>query len=463
MKKRMRYTALMIIAACTGEVSGPAPHAPPTIAAVAIAPNSWNVLSANIRTHVLSADSVVVQYALADVPGTANSTPPTKTAGDSAMITVLGLLPESRYVFRVIAYNAGGNTVSYDLSLTTGQLPADLPKYFAGGSDPAPGYVVFAAGMYGVVIDNSGRIVWYRRFPNGPGLNFMAEPNGSYVARPTSPDPADSEWQEITPSGEITRKLPCALGLLSRPHDLIIDQDGGYWLMCDEVRTMDLSEVGGVAGARVTGTSVQHVDKNGNLLFSWSPFDHFQITDGEASDRKGSTVNWTHGNAIDFDVDGNLLISFRNLNELTKIDAVSGAVIWRMGGRRNEFTFSGTPFPAFLGQHSVRVVSRDNLVILDNIGTPGESRAELYTLDATARTAILAHHFNSNPGVVTQIGGSVQRLNAGRTLVSFGTAGRVEEYDADGRVMWRIDGNAGYVFRAQRISSLYSPGVGNSR
>jgi len=32
-----------------------------------------------------------------------------------------------------------------------------------------------------------------------------------------------------------------------------------------------------------------------------------------------------------------------------------------------------------------------------------------------------------------------------------------------GRVMWRIEQGAGYVFRAQRISSLYAPGVGVPR
>jgi len=65
--------------------------------------------------------------------------------------------------------------------------------------------------------------------------------------------------------------------------------------------------------------------------------------------------------------------------------------------------------------------------------------------------------------VVTQIGGSTQPLPGGHTLVSFGTAGRVEEYDAVGSVVWRIEGNAGYVFRAQRIPSLYTPGVGAAR
>jgi hypothetical protein len=65
--------------------------------------------------------------------------------------------------------------------------------------------------------------------------------------------------------------------------------------------------------------------------------------------------------------------------------------------------------------------------------------------------------------VRTEIGGSVQPLDDGRTLVSFGTAGRVEEYDAADRVLWHIEGNPGYVFRAQRIRSLYDPGLGDPR
>ena len=72
----------------------------------------------------------------------------------------------------------------------------------------------------------------------------------------------------------------------------------------------------------------------------------------------------------------------------------------------------------------------------------------------------------SAPGAcvaLAEIGGSVQPLAHGRTLVSFGTAGRVEEYDAAGNTVWRIDGNPGYVFRAQRIRSLYAPGVGTAR
>jgi len=469
MKMSARHCRILIaatcVAACENQPTVPSTSIIPTIDTSVATLNSQNVLSATVSVRVRDADSVAVRFAIADVASSSDSvSPAVKTTADSAVIPVLGLFPSRRYTLRAVAYSARGNAIGNAMELTTDALPPDLPKYSASGVDPSPGYVVFAAGKYGLVIDNTGRVVWYRRFPNGPGLNFMAEPTGHYVARPTSPDVTQpDEWTEFDALGKTVRSLPCALGLTSRPHDLIAESDGSYWLMCDETRTMDLTDVGGVAGARVTGTSVQHVSASGKVLFQWSPFEHFDITDGELSNRTGQNVNWTHGNALDFDVDGNLLVSFRNLSEITKIDVASGAIMWRMGGRRNQMTFVDSSSHIFSGQHSARVNSFGELTILDNLGTVGESRAERYVVDAAMHTARLVHYYASIPGVVTAIGGSVQALAGGRTLVSFGTAGRVEEYDADGHVMWRIDGDAGYVFRAQRILSLYKPGVGTWR
>ena len=455
--RRATIVGVMTLAGCLDAPVGLVRPPAPVIDAAAAVTSAQNVLSAIVTVRVRHADSVAVRLADESV------TPAVALIDDTATIPVLGLRPEQRYVLHAVAYGPGEAVIGEPLEITTGPLPADLPRYTASGSDPSPGYVVFAAGLYGVVIDNTGRVVWYHKL-SGPSLNFMAQPTGRYVARPSTPYPNDVEhWVELDPLGAVKRTLSCARGLASRPHDLIAEADGSYWIMCDEMHVMDLRAHGGAAEARVTGTVIQHVGADGALLFDWNPFDHFAITDVDQAERTGTNVNWMHGNAIDFDTDGNLLVSFRNLEEITKIDVPTGAVIWRMGGRRNEFTFVGTSTPAFTHQHGVRSYAPSEFVILDNLGRPGESRAERYIVDETAHTARLARSYGSLPGVVTQIGGSVQPLPNGRTLVSFGTEGRVEEYDADGRVMWRIDGHPGYVFRAQRIRSLYAPGEGTAR
>lgn len=477
-ERRVALAVVLLLAAgCRDTPAGPneaevrpppPPPAAPRIGAATVAPNGYNALSAVVSLRALGADSVVVWYRVggddAAATTTDSVTPAVPVARGGAVVPILGLLAAQSYVARAVVYGRGGVTTSDALPFTTDTLPSDLPRYTTAGTDPSPGYVVFAAGRYGVVIDNTGRVVWYRGFPQPIGLSFMSEPNGRFVLRPQTQDPADLEpWLEVDPLGNVTRTLGCASGLQPRPHDLIGEPAGGYWIMCDESRTMDLTAVGGVAEARVTGTVVQHVSASGALLFQWSPFDHFEITDVDPAERTGPSVNWTHGNALDLDAAGNLIVSFRNLDELTKIDIATGAVLWRLGGRRNQFSFQGTSAPPFTHQHGLRAYAPGALLVLDNLGNPGETRAERYALDEANRTATLVQSYGASPPAVTQIGGSVQALPGGRTLVSFGTAGRVEEYDAAGRMAWRIAGNAGYVFRAQRIRSLYAPGVGVPR
>jgi hypothetical protein len=455
----------LVLAGCGQEPSSLARVPPPKIDSARVIPNPHNVLSVVVRVHVRDADSVRIHFGLSsESSGIDSVTPAIASETETVIIPVLGLFPASEYVMKAVAFGQGKRDTSVTLTLTTDELPDDVPRYNADGASPSPGFVVFGAGSYGVVIDNTGRVVWYHRFANGPGLAFMSQPNGRFVARPPllSPQTPD-QWVEIDPLGNVTRTFGCARGLPSRLHDVIGQPDGSYWIMCDETRIMDLTASGGVAEARVTGTAVQHIDASGALLLEWSPFDHFAITDLDAESRSGGMVNWTHGNALDLDTDGNLLVSFRSLNEVTKIDVVTGDVRWRMGGLRNQFSFPDSPVPAFSRQHGVRVESAGRLVMLDNVGDPSESRAEHYTIDEALKVARLSRSYGATPGVSTLIGGSVQHLPNGRTLVSFGTQGRVEEYDETGNQVWQILGNAGYVFRAQRISSLYRPGVGSTR
>jgi hypothetical protein len=451
-------TASLVLAACAGDdgVTQPARCQEPAVVSSAVTAVAGNALAAIVTARTLHTDSIAVRYRPVSAADD-SVTPSVPVTSDQVVAPVLGLLPETGYAASLVAYGACGAATGQDLAFTTGALPADLPSYAAEGLDPSPGYVAFAAGSYGLVIDNTGRIVWYHRFDGGPGLNFQPQPNGRYVARPPSPDPA-APWLEIDPLGRVTRTLGCARGLAPRFHDLIVAPEGSYWVMCDETRTMDLSSSGGHAAAQVTGTGVQHLSATAELLFEWSPFDRFEVADADPASLASPQVNWTHGNAIALDDDGNLLISFRNLSEVTKIDTRTGEVVWRLGGVRNQFTFVGSGLPPFAKQHGLRVPRGGEVVLLDNLGDPAGSRAERYLLDESAMTARMVAVYDPGDGVVAQLGGTTQPLTDGHTLVSYGSGGRVEEYDANGRVAWRILGSPGYVFRAHRIRSLYTPG-----
>lgn len=455
------WAAALGLTGCGKEPTDVPSPAAPVLEAVAAATREDNALSLLVTGRVQFADSVAVRYGW---PGEAldSVTPAVRPRYGDVAIPVFGLLPDTTYELRLIAHGEDGTVSSEPLHITTGSLPDDLPQFHAGGRAPLPGYVLFSTGLYGIVIDNTGRVVWYVRFAEGPSLNFQAQPNGRYIARPSTLDPSDVEpLVEFDPLGTVTRRLGCAPGLRPRFHDVLVEPDGSYWLMCDETRVMDLSGVGGLAAANVTGTVVQHLDPGGTLIFEWSPFDHFEITDVDQEFRSGEMVNWTHGNALDLDRDGNLVVSFRSLSEVTKIDTRTGAVLWRMGGLRNQFAFVDAG-PPFLRQHGLRVANGE-LILLDNFGEAEGSRAERYVLDEAVRTARLTGTYIPSTTTRASLGGSTQDLAEGHTLVAFGDGGLVQEYDSVGSVVWQIDGNAGYVFRAQRIRSLYHPEIGLAR
>lgn len=441
----------------------PGPCAAPVVSSVAASAGAENVLSALVSGEVLGADSVRVRFG---VPPALNSVTPALTGvGGPVEALVLGLLPGTAYEAHLEAFAAcGARTTSDAVPFVTGTLPADLPSYTVEGTTPSPGFVVLAAGRYGLVIDNTGRVVWYRAFPNGAGLNFQPQPNGHYAARPPAPA-GPATWVEIATDGSMTRTLECAKGLASRLHDALLAPDGSYWLLCDEERRLDLSAQGGPSQARVLGTALQHRSASGAILFEWSPFDHLEVDLAaiQPADYQAPVINWTHGNALDLDEDGNVILSYRNLSEVIKIDRRTGAILWRMGGVHGTVRLPGGAGPAFARQHGARATPAGGLLLLDNLGDPAGSRAQRYAVDDGSGIAYLTASYTTDRGVVAQVGGTTQALPGGRVLVSYGNGGAVEEYDAAGNVAWRLTGTPGYVFRAQRIRSLYHPGVGDPR
>ena len=80
-----------------------------------------------------------------------------------------------------------------------------------------------------------------------------------------------------------------------------------------------------------------------------------------------------------------------------------------------------------------------------------------YRINEAAMTAELLWEFIDSPTTHTAVGGSTDVLEDNGALVSFGRAGRVVETDAAGQRKWELTGIDGmYVFRAQRIPSLYA-------
>lgn len=212
-------------------------------------------------------------------------------------------------------------------------------------------------------------------------------------------------------------------GYTTDGHELRILPNGHVLLLAADAQTVDMSALvkDGSPNATVLGNVIQELDRAGDVVFEWRSFDHFRITDATLTNFQDKTIDAVHSNALELDADGNILLSSRHLDEITKIDRTTGAIIWRWGGRNNQFAFLGSTLP-FSHQHAIRRLPNGHYTLFDNGNghVPAFSRALEYELDTAAMTATVVWQY-VRPYTYAPAMGNVQRLENGNTLIGWGS------------------------------------------
>ena len=301
-----------------------------------------------------------------------------------------------------------------------------------------------------LILDNSGEPVYYR-----PQLttDFKKQPNNllSYF------DTAERAYKVLDASYSIVGTYAAGNGYTADLHELQFLPDNGHaLLMIYDDQPVNMSQIvpGGVPTATVTGLVIQELDTSKNVVFQWRSWDHFNITDTVIS-LTTPVVDYVHGNAIERDFDGNLLISSRHLNEITKINRQTGEVMWRWGGNRNEFTFTNTD--PFFHQHDIRRLPNGHVTLFDNgnTRTPAEySRAVEFELDEINKVATSVWEFRNTPNTFSFAMGNTQRLPNGNTLIGWGSRSSpgITEVKANGDKAFELAYAAPWVsYRAFRF------------
>jgi len=323
------------------------------------------------------------------------------------------------------------------------ELPSDFPWIdVAVSGNPSPGYL-FLAGFkqsdlalrsvphYLVILGNDGIPVFFRKTPGPGALDFKVQSDGRlsyfqygkdlYYLMDNTYTVCDSLW---------TR------GYQTDIHDLQMLPNGNALIMGCDYQTVDMSKIveGGDPSATVKGLIVQEIDVDKNVVFEWRSWDHFDILDAVGVNFAVNRIDYVHANSIELDGDGNILVSCRHMDEITKIDRDTGDIIWRMGGKNNEFTLVGDD-EWFSHQHSARRIPGGTLTVFDNgnLADPRESRALEYEVDETAMTATRVWQYRNDPAIHGSAMGNVQRLPNGNTLIGWGSTNpNVTEVHPDG-------------------------------
>ena len=131
--------------------------------------------------------------------------------------------------------------------------------------------------------------------------------------------------------------------------------------------------------------------------------------------------DYCHGNTLEEDDDGHILVSLRHLNAIYKINRTTGAVIWRLGGKSSDFTFVNDSL--FSGQHDIRKLDNGNYSLFDNGNmavSPKYSRGVEYQLDTTNWTATLVKEYIHPDSVFARAMGSYHTTYNDHKILGYG-------------------------------------------
>ncbi len=355
-------------------------------------------------------------------------------------------IPHQRTVPRV-SLSGGRTTNQAGVTLINGvAVPGDFPRFAPSinmqGTAPGKLFVTNWIGTpYFMVLENDGTPYFYD-VANTRCRDFRVQPNGMLTRWTWENGKCffgmDAQYTHIDTFQAVN-------GYQTDEHELFMLPDGRYFLIVFGYRTKDMSVLvdGGHKKARIKDCHVQEFDKNGNLVFEWLCHDHFDVMDAIGVDLKNQSIDYIHMNSIDLDYDDNIIVSSRHFSEVTKINRRTGEVMWRLGGRNNQFDFINDDH-GISYQHDARAVpgKPNHYTIFDNGNhhNPRFSRGVEFKLDPANKTAEKVWEYRYPDGSTWWMG-NVQILPNGNRLINWadGSVPKATELTPDGRVVYEGD------------------------
>jgi len=359
--------------------------------------------------------------------------------------------------------------ITFPLSSILAQTP---PYTILTTTDGAvPGAVVMAPiqnsnQIYLCAVDEEGELVFSA---HTPARGFIFEPWGDdeFVFYNYSIRKWVTVDQNLTPTD--------TLGLSIIPetdyHDVHRFEDGSYMFVVSELVIMDLSSFGGVEDAEVIQPWLIHMDVEENILREWHGLDHIPVN--LANNLSYQLVDYLHWNAFDIDSQGGLLMSFRNISTIARLNPIDWSVDWKLGGSGNDFQIDDPEWGGFLNQHDVNDIGGNRILLFDNSTSngnqPGYSRVVEYEVDTVEMTATRGWSYSHPDEIYAPAQGSVERLENGNTLIAWGNAHAgqdvgtlVTEVNNQGEIVWEIQLGAYFtVYRARKIPLSEIEGCGD--
>jgi hypothetical protein len=311
-----------------------------------------------------------------------------------------------------------------------------------------------------MIFDNRGNLIWFRplrtrgvtdlrvqRYRGRPVLTW-------WQARPTGATHGSAFYKIADRSYRTLAVVRPGEGAVADPHEFLLTPRG--------TALMTTFRGAHVAGRRVIEGGVQEVDlRTHRVLFDWGSIDHVALSESYSKPPKNPAVlyDYFHINSIDVDTDGNLLVSARNTHAVYKINHRTGRVMWRLGGKRSDYSLG--PGVRFAWQHDARRQPDGTISLFDNGAAPkqhDQTRVIFLHLNRKTWKARLVRSVVHRPSILAINQGNAQRLANGDLIVGWGHAPYVTEYDKRGRVALDLRfGRGADSYRAFRFPWIGRP------
>jgi hypothetical protein len=429
-----RFGLILLVAACTSPTDA---HVP---AVVSVVPLAAGPMAYDLAITLREAAAVTVEYTAGDGPRLVLELPAARTH-----VARLSRLRTGRtYEWTIVGTTHAG-------SFTTPPLPADLAavRFTATGTPTVPLVLVHlfrSDGFRGyAIVDAQGEVVWYFRTLD-TSFGMTRRPDGSFVFLDRL-----RGLVHVATDGRVLHELPTDTLDREMHHDAVVTPANTILFLAFDDRFVD--------GVAVKGEAIwEWTPETGAVVKRWSAWDHLDVrTDrGPRFDRE-----WLHANALAVGPRGNVLVSLHYLNQVLSIAPDWSRIEWRLGGVNP--TIALPPEAQFTGQHSVREVAVNRVVLFDNrIEQRDGSRALELMLNGDH--AIVEWEWSPAMPNFAAIVSSARRLRNGNTLIGFGAArgvagatGPTEVYEvpATGDPVWHLlVENTTIMFRAEPVKTV---------
>ncbi|EDP51097.1 conserved hypothetical protein [Aspergillus fumigatus A1163] len=321
-----------------------------------------------------------------------------------------------------------------------------------------------------MIIDQDGHLVWTKHYGQTYNVNVYRYKGQDYLTFWVGNDGivghGDGTYYMLDSAYEEAFTIRGANGLPADLHEFQITGHETALFTVYDVVPADLRSAGGPEKGWIWDGTFQEVDiETGQLLFQWRASEHFNLTDSYrgregAGDSEDHPWDFFHINSVDKDAKGNFLVSSRYMSCLTYIDGRTGNIIWRLGGKHNDFhDLSAGAATNFTWQHHARFHDNGSAITLfDNAsrgdGSPRLTSRGLYLdVDTRQMTVSLRHEYWNPHPISSQSQGSVQLLNTGNVLLGYGANAAWTEYTTAGDVLCHVHFGPASAFGAGKILS----------